>query len=45
MCMRPRLYEVSEEDAGEGTVVEDVPNPAGSRGAGADVSRTSDRPP
>ena len=32
-----RLLQVSEEDVGEATVVEDVPDPAGSHGTGTDV--------
>ena len=32
-----RLHQVSEEDVGEAAVVEDVPDPAGSHGTGADV--------
>ena len=33
----PRLHQVSEKDFGEAAVVEDVPDPAGSHGTGADV--------
>ena len=32
-----RLHQVSEDDVGEAAVVEDVPDPAGSHGTGADV--------
>ena len=32
-----RLHQVSEEDDGEATVAEVVPDPAGSHGKGADV--------
>ena len=30
----PRPHEVSEEDVGEATVVEDVPDPTGNQGTG-----------
>ena len=33
----PRLHQLSEEDVGDAAVVEDVPDPAGRHGTGADV--------